>query len=230
MLAVFLLPLAVQGGLTDYIKLPQTDTTPCASVGCGCVRVGGCGDYAPNPNGPCNVSFLADQCSAMWGCEAFNSNGWLKGCGNVSCGITFEPSTRVDSYVNRATGGVPPPPRPCPAYVTPVEDVHYPAEEPLEAAGAAAPVVVSVGQSWAVLAPPPGGGKAAPINCSAGDWAFGFQMLAVLPGASPAPLVVVERTFARWGFLAYVSAAGGEVARLRKGTGEADGLVMPRYS
>jgi len=218
----FLFSSPSSADLSDYTKLPLKDIAPCVSP---CVRVGRCGEGG---NGPCNVSWLADQCSALYGCEAFNSNGWLKGCGNISCGIYIEDSG-VDSYFNTASGGMPPPPRPCPPYVAPVEDEHYPVEEPLEAAGSASPVVVSVGQTWAVLAPP-GSGKPAPINCSAGDWAFGFQLLAVLPFASPAPLVVVERTFARWGFMAYVSAAGGEVARLRKGTGLASYLVMPRYS
>ena len=211
--------------LADYTRLPSTDVTPCVPP---CIRVGGCGNYPPNPNGDCNISWLAEQCTATYGCVTFNSNGWLKGCGNVSCGVTFE-AAGVDTFVNTSSGGIPPPPLPCPGYIVPVEDVHYPTEEPAQAAGAPAPVVQSTGQAWALLSAP-GGGRAAPINCSAGDWAFGFQVLAVLPAAAPAPLVVVERTFARWGFVAYLSAAGGEVARLRKGTGEPSSLDMPRYS
>ena len=216
---------ATHASLADFTKLPATDVTPCVPP---CTRVGACGNYPPNPNGPCNITWVAEQCTATYGCVAFNSNGWLKGCGNVSCGVTFEGSS-VDTYVNTSSGGMPPPPLPCPAYIVPVEDVHYPTEEPVQAAGAPAPVVQGTGPSWALLSAP-GGGRAAPINCSAGDWAFGFQVLAVLPAAAPAPLVVVERTFARWGFVAYLSAAGGEVARLRKGTGEPGSLDMPRYS
>ena len=216
--------------LSDFTRLPLTDMTPCVPLASGpCVRVGTCGDYPPNPSGPCNISWIADQCSATYGCVAFNYNGWLKGCGNVSCGTTFEPANG-DSYYLTASGGMPPPPLPCPEYVVPVEDEHYPTEEPAESA-AAAPALLSSGASWAVLAPPSGG---TPVNTTIGGWAFGFQLLVVLPsGALPVPggpFAVLERTFSRWGFFAYVSQSGGEIARLRKGVGEAANLVMPRYS
>jgi hypothetical protein len=225
-------PALSVGSLSDYTRLPLTDMTPCVPLASGpCVRVGNCGDYPPNPNGPCNMSYVADQCTATYGCVAFNYNGWLKGCGNVSCGTTFEPAAG-DSYFLTASGGMPPPPLPCPNYVVPVEDVFYPDEEPAESA-AAAPSLQSSGEGWVVLAPP-GGTTGSPVNTSIGGWAFNFQLLAVLPpGALPisgGPFAVLERTFSRWGFFAFVSASGGEVARLRKGTGEADNLVMPRYS
>jgi hypothetical protein len=64
--------------LSDFTRLPATDVTPCVPP---CTRVGQCGNYAPNPNGACNITWLAEQCSATYGCVAFNSNGWLKGCG-----------------------------------------------------------------------------------------------------------------------------------------------------
>jgi hypothetical protein len=41
---------------------------------------------------------------------------------------------------------------------------------------------------------------------------------------------VVDRTFSRSGFVAFVAQGGGEVTRRRKGTGAAVNLVMPRYS
>ena len=226
-------PLLALAALSDYTRLPLTDMTPCVPLASGpCIRVGQCGDYPPNPAGPCNISWVAEQCDKTYGCVAFNWNGWLKGCGNVSCGVTLEPGAG-DSYFLTSSGGMPPPPLPCPAYVLPVEDVFYPEEEPLEAAGAAAPALLASGAGWAVLAPP-GGGGAPPINTTLNGWAFGFQLLAVLPAgalaASGGPFAVVERTFARWGFFAYVAQGGGEVARLRKGTGAAANLVMPRYS
>jgi hypothetical protein len=86
------------------------------------------------------------------------------------------------------------------------------------------PALLSAGAGWALLQL-----GAQTANASTGAWAFGFQLLAVLPG-QPARLAVLERTFARWGFLVYLAAGGGEVARLRKGTGAAANLVMPRYS
>ena len=235
LLTLALSPLLAHAALSDYTRLPKTDMTPCVPLagGAPCVRVGNCGDYPPNPSGPCNITWVAEQCDKTFGCVAWNWNGWLKGCGNVSCGISLEPGAG-DSYFLTSSGGMPPPytPQPCPSYVLPVEDEHYPDEEPAEAAGAAAPALLASGAGWALLAPPEGG--SAPVNASVGGWAFGFQLLAVLPaGALPVgggPFAVVERTFARWGFFAYVAQAGGEVARLRKGTGAAANLVMPRYS
>jgi hypothetical protein len=215
--------------LSDFTRYNNTDITPCVPP---CTRVGGCGNYAPNPNGPCNITWLAEQCSATYGCVAFNSNGWLKGCANVTaCGASFESVSGTDSYVNTSSGGVPPPPLPCPDHIIPVEDVYYPVEEVAEAAIAFVPVVLSSGEDWAVLSPP-AGTTGSPINVSVNDWAFNFQFLAVLPPSalSPNPLVVMERTFARWGFFVFVAQGAGEVARLRKGVGAANGLVMPRYS
>ena len=154
----------------------------------------------------------------------------------MSCGISFEASAET-SYILTASGGMPPPPRPCPAFVTPVEDVFYPDEEPAESAATPPPALLSTSApGWALLGPPPGWAPpgAAPINATPGDWAFGFQLLAVLPpppGAPAASLAVLEATFARWGFLvALADGGGGEVARLRKGVGRAAGLDMPRYS
>ena len=217
LLSLLALVAPSQAALSDFTRLPDTDVTPCVPP---CVRVGGCGNYAPNPNGDCNITWLAEQCTATYGCVAFNSNGWLKGCGNVSCGVTFEGSS-VDTYVNTSSGGVPPPPLPCPTAV-PVEDEHYPSEEPLEAAGSPPPALLSAGPTWALLRQ---GGSS--VNTTVGAWAFGFQLVSTLGSGS---LAVLERTFARWGFLVFLSAASGEVARLRKGVGQAQGLVMPVYS
>ena len=188
--------------------------------------MGSCGNYPPNPNGACNITWLAEQCTASYGCSAFNSNGWLKGCGNVSCGVSFEGEDGTDTYINITSGGMPPPPLPCPPFIVPVEDVHYPDEEVAEGA-TNAPSVLAIGPGWALLAPP-AGSASQPVNATPGDWAFGFHLLAVLQQPSSA-LAVLERTFARWGFFAFVG-VGGEAARLRKGVGEAVGLQMPRYS
>jgi hypothetical protein len=116
-----------------------------------------------------------------------------------------------------------------------VEDVHYPDEEPAEAAaGGLAPSVVqsSVAGQWAVLADRNGGGSGQ-ANVTVGGAAFGFVLLAVLDVDAGGAVAVVERSFARWGFLAYVrddAGGGGEVARLRKATGAVAGLTMPNYA
>jgi len=216
--------------LSDFTRYANTDVTPCALP---CVRVGGCGNYAPNPNGPCNVSWVAAQCSATYGCVAFNTNGWLKGCANTSCGISFEGVDGTDTYINTTSGGNALPAVPCGA-VQPVEDVFYADEEPAEALGAAAPAVLQsgpapggAGAGWALLAAP-GGGGAPPVNASVGDAAFDFTLLALFADGT----AVLERSFARWGFISFVKPAasgGGETARLRKGVGHPGELVMPHF-
>jgi hypothetical protein len=212
---------AARAALSDFTKLANTDVTPCAPP---CVRVGGCGDYPPNPNGACNVTWLAEQCTALYGCQAFNTNGWLKGCANTTCGIIFEVVGGTDTYYNTSSGGNAVPPTPC-GVVQPVDDVWYPDEEPAEAAGASAPAVLQsapgpAGSGWALLS----GGSSA-VNVSVGGDAFGFRLLALLGDGT----AVLERNFARWGFIAYVrsaAAGGGEAARLRKGMGEVGQLRM----
>jgi hypothetical protein len=226
-----------------YLYLKNTDTTPCVPP---CWRSGDpepCG-YS-TPKAVCNVTYLAEVCSSSCGCVAFNSNGWMKGCGNVSCGTTFESTSAADTYVNISSGGMPGPPTPD-IPVTPIDDDFYPAEEPSQAAQfGVAPSVVAAAASgpsgtdgWAVLAPP-AGTPGAPTNVTVGGGAFGVVLVAVL--ASPAPgsssgdvVAVLERTFARWGYLSFVapgSAAGpGEVARLRKGVGSPFNLTMPNYT
>lgn len=218
---------AALAALSSYTAYTNTDITPCLLV---CTRVGNCG-YGYGVT--CDPKVIAAACDATGGCVAFNSNGWLKGCGNSSCGATFEGSQGTTSYVKN--GGVPVP-VPLPP-VAPVEDVHYPAEEVKEAMGAAAPAVLvaSAGGRWAVVRL----GGTAPVNVSVGagaaSLAFGFELVAVLssvPGVG-GPVALLERTFQRWGFLSYVLAAtagGGEVARLRKGVGAALGLTMPNYA
>jgi hypothetical protein len=215
---------AASSAVSDFTKYVNTDITPCVLP---CVRVGNCGDYAPNPNGPCNISMLADMCTATYGCQAFNSNGWLKGCGNATCGAIFEGVPGTDSYVNTSSGGNAVPPLPC--SVQPVEDVFYPDEEPREAAGSAAPALLAAGPAtrgggWALFREP---GGSATVNASVGAQSvFGFEFVALL--AAGGGTAVLERTFQRWGFIAYVSASG-ELARLRKGVGRADNLVVPHY-
>jgi hypothetical protein len=64
MLLLALSPLLAHAALSDYTRLPKTDMTPCVPLagGAPCVRVGNCGDYPPNPQGPCNITWLAEQC------------------------------------------------------------------------------------------------------------------------------------------------------------------------
>ena len=79
-------------GLSNYTLYKNADVSPCVPP---CVRVGGCGNYPPNPNGPCNITWVAEQCDATYGCCAFNSNGWLKGCANTTCGASLSPSSQA---------------------------------------------------------------------------------------------------------------------------------------
>jgi hypothetical protein len=59
-------------------------------------------------------------------------------------------------------------------------------------------------------------------------------LLAVLPAGALSvgggPCALVDRTFSRAGFVAFVAQGGGEVTRRRKGVGAAVNLVMLRYS
>ena len=75
----------------------------------------------------------------------------------------------------------------------------------------------------------PGGGPGS-ANVSVGGAAFGFELMALLDAGAGATLAVLERGYARWGFIAFVSSAGGEVARLRKGVGSPAALSMPAYA
>jgi hypothetical protein len=241
-LALALVAATARADLSNYTLYAQQDA-PDASY--AIARVGDCGDYAPS-NGPCNATLLAAFCDATAGCCVFNTNGWLKTCANVSCGNALAPNGRVDSYVKDGGVGPPIPPFPEPP-VADIEDDFYPPEEPAERAAAAPPpALVALGATWAVLAP--AGGAAA--NVSVGD-AIGDYVLvgtvAALPappppggwlggpppyaarGAPGAPAAVLERSFARWGFISFVTAAG-EVARLRKGTGAVAGLSLPNYA
>ena len=114
-----------------FTLLASTDLTPCVPP---CARVGTpnpCGNYPPT-QGPCDVDDLAAQCRATCGCVAFNSNGWLKGCGNASCGASTEGTPGTDTYI--LGDGMPAPAWP-PAPVAEQVDVHWPPEEPAEAAG-----------------------------------------------------------------------------------------------
>lgn len=219
------LVLACGDATSPYTHYPLEDA-PNAQY--AIARVGDCGDYAPS-NGPCNITILAELCDACPACTAFNTNGWLKSCANASCGNALAPNSRVDTYVKN--GGVAPNPGPSPwAPVADVEDEHYPSEEVTERAAVdVAPSLVALGDAWAVLAPPGGG---ASVNVSAGE-ALGEWVLAGTVPSLPAPgeggVAVLERSFARWGVVVFVGAAG-EVGRLRKGTGAVAGLRMPNYA
>lgn len=211
--------------LSQYKRYPSTDIPNCQPT---CIRVGDCGDYPPNPKGPCNVTLLAQICDATCGCIAFNTNGWLKGCANSTCGSPFEPSDRVDTYVKGTGEPAPAPSTPPPA----VDDEHYPDEEVLERQ-AASPVLVSADDTSAVLLPPSGSGQ--PQKVVVGGQAFGFVLVAVLLQQRATVAVVLERSFARWGFLSVVEpldgeGRGGEIARLRKGTGQVSGFSMPNFN
>jgi hypothetical protein len=213
----FTILILAKASPSDYVRLNYTDITPCVPP---CIRVGDCGNYAPNPNGPCNITWLLEQCDLTYGCVAINSNGWLKGCGNETCGAVQE-GANVDSYIKNQ--GIPPPPLPC--EVAPVDDEHYPQEEITESNGAIAPSLLSASNSegWAVLAL-----NGNNNNVTIGNSAFGFILLSI---STDSNTVVVEYSFRRWGFISYVSITSGEIARLRKGVGLVPGISsMPNYA
>eukprot|EP00052_Salpingoeca_macrocollata_P022678 m.197901 g.197901 ORF g.197901 m.197901 type:complete len:939 (+) comp21867_c0_seq3:48-2864(+) len=151
------------------------------------------------------------------------------------CGDPICPPGQLLCFAAAGGGPAPPPsslpPRavrvdPLPIYVPPVEDVHYPDAEVQERATAVVPALVSasVAGQYAELE-----SSGIRTQVSVGYSAFDFVLLAVFHHGSD-DLVVLERTFAQWGFVVLLSAhTGGEVARLRKGTGQPYNLVMPNY-
>ena len=70
---------ATTGDIGDYIKIPRTCMPWADPVA---PRVGHCGFDVGTP---CNVSLLADACDATPGCNAFNTNGFLKACPGGRC-------------------------------------------------------------------------------------------------------------------------------------------------
>ena len=221
--------------LSDYKVYKNTDVTPCVSLaGAPCIRLGNCGIYPPNPEGMCNVSWLAEQCTETFGCVSFNSNGWLKGCADgINC--DWEGSQGTDTYVNISSGGTPVPPPPYhPCVFQSVDDEWYPAEEPTDATAAIVPSLLQAGppwngSGWAVFQSPH---DTSTTNATVGDMVYGFEFVALLNPEQDAfissSIAVLERSFRRWGFLSFV-AFDGEKARLRKGLGMVDNLVMPHY-
>lgn len=100
--------------LDRYKKIPRTDLAWLKPI---VPRVGSCGsDHAR----PCNVTWLAEQCDSTPGCNAFNTNGYLKKCITFNnsrnapglCGCDsgseycFQVSPLADTYVLK---GLPPP-------------------------------------------------------------------------------------------------------------------------
>ena len=172
----------------------------------------------------CNLTLLEHLCNNTCGCVSFNSNGWLKGCANVSCGIAFESSTGTDTYIRGDGMPVITPDVP----VAPIDDVHYPPEED---DAQTVPIVsqASTAGQWAEFSFPNG----SKVNVSVGFEVQGFVLVMVINAVRENVVVIVERTFQRWGFISYLSIAQGrskEIARLRKGTGEVHGLVMPNFN
>ena len=218
-LFALLLLLCISGiahaGLADYTIVPDTDIVPCVPP---CMRVGNCGTEETDPRypkdknfhstGPCNATVLAQICDSYCWCLSFNMNGWIKGCGNESCGGYKAGGAGIDSYVKNG-GNLPPPPA---SFPDPIDDVHYPPEEDKERQ-TAAPVLISADANSAIMADP--ADLTNQIKVAIGSEAFGFVLMATMWQQAD-KAAVVERTFARWGFLAYITVNNGEVARLRK--------------
>jgi hypothetical protein len=189
----------------SYSAFSDVDIDGCAYP---CVRAFQCGlGYTV----PCDPLAVSQACDAIPECVTFNSNSWLKGCGNASCGGPFEPSPGTTVWVKE--GGYTPP-----APVQLVEDTHYPPEQPgeEEAYAAGLPTLVEAGLGWAVLLPP-GGAPDAPVNVSVGSAAVpGTNLTLLAAGAAgwgalgAGPFAVVEQLFARWGALSLLSVPSAE--------------------
>eukprot|EP00054_Salpingoeca_dolichothecata_P011085 m.61668 g.61668 ORF g.61668 m.61668 type:complete len:678 (+) comp19291_c0_seq2:45-2078(+) len=63
---------------SQWTLIPKTDV-PDSFI----TRVGNCGD---DKGTPCNITFLAEQCTATPSCVAFNTNGFLKQCASCEFG------------------------------------------------------------------------------------------------------------------------------------------------
>ena len=244
----------------------------------------GPGDAGGHKLPACNITFLEVACANLCGCAGFNSNGWLKSCSSEPhCTKKHLPGT--DAYVGSRPGGAdgcspapphpspPPPPSPpqpppasqCASAATtagamhgPVEDWHYPPEEPQERAAmmSALPTLLSVTATAnsSGTAKLTSGGVSATV--SVGQLAFGsWQLLAFLrpPDQHAHPTepnpqgridggtrVVLERRFARWSTLLFLStstdgeagtgAAAAPPVLIRSGIGEVSSIRQPDYN
>lgn len=162
-------------------------------------------------NTSCDPRVLASMCDSLAPCLVFNSNGWLKGCASSECGSAAHFIEGVDSWVKN--GGYWPP-----APVPPVDDIHYPPEEPSETTifSLELPVLIMAGQGWALLQQ-----GALVENVSVGFFAFdSYLLLWASSDDTSGPVVVVERSFSRWAATSFLrSSAPSEVLRLRRGVG-----------
>jgi hypothetical protein len=260
-------------GIT-YQKLPNTDFSGHTRPGGWEKRTGtpescGPGDGHGKPLPPCNTTYLEQACANLCGCAGFNSNGWLKSCSATQDGCQQKHLPGTDAYVGSALGGAkgcekpppppgpspgPPPPGACPTAATasgpmpgPVEDYHYPEEEPAERATMllSLPTLVSAQATSNSSGTASLKSGSATASVSVGKLAFGsWQLVAFM---QPAPLtaaektvnspastaagVVLERRFARWSTLLYLTAGGvSEPILLRSGIGDVSAIHQPSYN
>ncbi len=187
---------------STYTAFPDVDITTCAYP---CVRAFECGLGFSTP---CDPAAVAKACDSIPECVSFNSNSWLKGCANATCGAAFEPSTGTTVWIKDG-GYLPPAPVPL------VDDPWYPPEQPQEEEDyeAALPSLIDAGPGWAVLAIPGGGSQ---VNVSVGAAAGAFTLLAAgsdgWGSLGSGSYAVVERLFARWGALSLLNAAQAVLA------------------
>ena len=216
LLLSFFSATATQPAYTPYYNF---DISPCTLP---CARLASCGYGFPTP---CDPATLFALCDSTFGCTVINSNAWAKGCGNASCGASFEPSPNTTTFIKH-NGAWPPAP------VAPVEDEWYPPEQPAEATLLAAelPSLLAAGgagaRAWAFLQPPRG----PPINLTIGASSSGFELVAAGGGGGGAqPTATVERVFSRWAALSQLQPNGG-ATHLRRSVGTAVGLTQPSFS
>eukprot|EP00039_Didymoeca_costata_P001770 m.54923 g.54923 ORF g.54923 m.54923 type:complete len:1009 (+) comp10959_c1_seq2:92-3118(+) len=179
---------------------------------------------------PCNLTLIRNLCENTWGCEGFNSNGWLKGCLPPACpqGATgFENST-VDLYTRilgpakPATTTTQPHPVPDVPYVA---DFHYPTEERDEEFAAIPPLVVDANKRGCKLKDQESG---LVVPCKVGEVVFGKWFVCDIL-LKDSTTVVLERNFERWGFFLFLNQFG-VVDKIRKPVGHIETIQQHFYT
>lgn len=221
-----------------YTRLMNTDTTKVSGflMQCYMTEANRCGkmpciDWSVNHTSgpPCNVTSLEMGCRNVPGCAGFNTDGWLKGCVNASCGSSRHSFNGVDTYVGSAVTPYPPVP-PVPI----VDDWHYPIEEIDESSQLMSmfPILkaltVTDNTTGSVTFQDPTSGKIE--HGSVGTTFFGVWFVqSFLLRSHALPFVVLEHNFARWGVIAYVQLNASAVI-LRHGVGLVSKIQRPRYN
>lgn len=197
-----------------YVPYDNVDITTCAAP---CVRVLNCG-YGTNET--CDPSVIAQYCDADMECVAFNSNAWLKGCGNSTCGASFEPSQGTTTYIKH-NGYYPPVPVPA------IDDDWYPPERMYEYRTyiATIPNVTNrIGTTWVIM-----NISNTLYNVSQGMTVNNITLLSILSTDSSNPIIITEQIFSRWSIVSYLTLTTVTNKHMIRTTGNISLLNPPNY-